>query len=62
MDAPLPHPGLVSAVSKLALVGQRAGFSIDEIIRMLNGGLTVEELLELIELRLEKTATSDMSA
>jgi len=54
MDTPRPHPALVSAVAKLARVGQRAGFSIDEMLRILNCGFTVEELLELIESRLEE--------
>ena len=54
MDGQTHHPALFSAVSKLADVGQRAGFSVEELIRILNAGFTVEELLDLIESRLEK--------
>jgi hypothetical protein len=48
------NPHLVSALTKLADIGQRAGFSVEEMICILNSGFTVEELLGLIESRLDK--------
>lgn len=43
---------LVTAIGKLAIAGKRAGFSIEQMIQLLNDGLTVETLLELISWRL----------
>ena len=44
---------LVSAISKLAIAGEQAGFSLEQMIDLLEAGLTVETLLELIAWRLE---------
>jgi hypothetical protein len=41
-----------ATVYKLAQAGERAGFSIDDMIRILKSGLSVEILLALIEWRL----------
>ena len=43
---------LITAVHKLAIAGETAGFSIEQMIDLLNAGLTVETLLGLIEKRL----------
>lgn len=43
---------LSTAIGKLAIAGQQAGFSIEQMIHLLNDGLTVETLLELISWRL----------
>lgn len=42
----------VAAIYKLALAGERAGYSVDEMIEMLRDGLSVENLLYLIERQL----------
>jgi hypothetical protein len=42
----------VIAARKLALAGEAAGYSLDEMIQMLESGLAVETLLCLIEWRL----------
>jgi hypothetical protein len=34
---------------KLAVAGERAGFTVEQMIRLLNAGLTVECLLDIIE-------------
>jgi len=47
-------PALLSGVSKLAIAGERAGFTIDQMIRILNTGCSVEELVDLIEYCLQK--------
>ena len=49
----MPRPSLQAAVEKLAIAGEEAGFSIDQMIKLLNAGLSVEALLLLIAWRLE---------
>jgi hypothetical protein len=39
------------AVQKLALAGEQAGLHIEDMISLLNDGVTVEALLDLMELR-----------
>jgi hypothetical protein len=43
---------LVTAIGKLAIAGEQAGLSVEQMIQLLNDGLTVETLLELISWRL----------
>lgn len=50
----MENPKLVSGVIKLAAAGQQAGFTLEQMIQLLNAGLTVETLLELIAWRLEQ--------
>ena len=44
---------LMIAIGKLAMAGEQAGFTIEQMIDLLNSGLAVETLLELIAWRLE---------
>ena len=44
---------LLTALSKLVVAGEQAGFTIEELIQLLNKGTSVETILELITLRLE---------
>jgi hypothetical protein len=46
------EPSVVMSFYKLALAGEQAGFSLEDMISLLNAGLTVETLLDLVELRL----------
>lgn len=46
-------PLLLSAIRKLALAGMQAGFSVEQMVQMLNDGISVEELIALIGLRIE---------
>jgi hypothetical protein len=46
-------PTLVRAIGKLAAAGERPGFTLEEMIQLLDSGLSVETLLELIARRLE---------
>lgn len=51
VNAPSPLPStpiLIAAVEKLATAGELAGFSVQEMIDMLNGGLNVADLLDVI--------------
>ena len=48
----MDNPSLVTAIGKLAIAGEPAGFSVEQMIGFLNDGLTVETLLDLISWRL----------
>jgi hypothetical protein len=50
-------PSLVLAVSKLAAAGEQAGFTLEQMIELLDHGLEVQNLLEMIQLRLCPIAT-----
>ena len=43
---------LASAVAKLAIAGEQAGITVEQMIHMLDAGVSVGTLLELIEMRL----------
>lgn len=43
---------LQQSIFKLAIAGEQAGFTVEQMIQMLNAGVTVEGLLQVIELRL----------
>jgi hypothetical protein len=45
-------PSLQAGIFKLAMAGEQAGFTVEQMIQMLNAGLTIEDLLSLIERRL----------
>jgi hypothetical protein len=49
----MQQPVLFRAVERLAEAGEQAGFSVEDMIRMLNAGLTVEALLNVIERSLQ---------
>jgi hypothetical protein len=52
----MENPSLVLAISKLAAAGEQAGFTLEQMIDLLDHGLEVETLLELICLRLHPAA------
>jgi hypothetical protein len=43
---------LIGAIRKLALAGEQAGFNVPEMIELLNTGVSVDTLLDLICCRL----------
>lgn len=43
---------LQNSIAKLAIAGKQAGFTVEQMIGLLNAGITVESLLGLIEWRL----------
>ena len=49
----MARASLMIAIGKLAMAGEQAGFTIEQMIDLLNSGLAVETLLELIAWRLE---------
>lgn len=50
----MDKPTLVSGIAKLATAGQQAGFTVEQMIGLLNSGLGVEVLVELIAWRLDQ--------
>lgn len=49
----MERKSLTIAISKLAVAGEQAGFCIEHMIQLLDAGLTVETLIELIAGRLD---------
>jgi hypothetical protein len=49
---------LVSSIAKLAMAGEQAGFTVEQMIQLLNAGLGVESLVDLIAWRLEQPKRS----
>jgi len=47
---------LTVAIGKLAMCGEKAGFPVEQMIQLLEDGLTVKTLLDLISWRLNTTA------
>ncbi len=52
------RPLLVSAINKLAIAGEQAGFSLEQMIQLLDDGLSVETLLDLIAWSLSRREES----
>ena len=50
----MDNPSLLLAISKLAAAGEEAGFTLEEMIDLLDRGLGVKTLLELICLAAER--------
>jgi hypothetical protein len=48
----MESPSLVLAISQLAIAGEQAGFTLEQMIDLLNAGLSVATLMELIAWRL----------
>ncbi len=49
----MQQPVLKRAVEKLAHAGVQAGFTVEDMIRILNAGVSVENLLDIIERNLQ---------
>ena len=43
----------VAATNKLAVAGEQAGFTLEQMIQLLDSGMSVETLLEMIAWRFE---------
>jgi hypothetical protein len=48
----MENPSLILAISRLAVAGEQAGFTVEQMIDLLDSGLEVEALLEVIGMRL----------
>jgi hypothetical protein len=51
----------MAAVEKLVLAGEQAGFTVEQMIRLLQTGASVEALLLMIESRLRPTKAAPTS-
>jgi hypothetical protein len=48
----MEKPSLAASVCKLTMAGEQAGFTVEQMIRLLNAWMTVETLMDIIERRL----------
>ena len=48
----MEQPVIMTAIAKLVSAGEQAGFTVEQMIQLLQTGATIESLLCLIELRL----------
>jgi hypothetical protein len=53
------RPDLHDSIAELAILGEQAGFKVQDMIELLQAGLTVETLLDLIAWRLEAPILTD---
>jgi hypothetical protein len=51
----------MTAIGKLVLAGEKAGFSVEQMIQILQAGASVEGLLRMIEWRLSPAVASGSS-
>ncbi len=60
-NSAFPNNGndLLRSVGKLAMAGERAVFTVEQMIRLLNAGFTVECLIDLIVGRLNQMGLVD---
>jgi len=58
----MERPSIAATVHKLAMAGEQAGFSVEQIIGLLNAGIGVETLLDIIEWRLRHTTLEARSS
>jgi len=56
------RPSLVAIVGKLAIAGEQAGFTIEQMIQLLNAGLSVDDLVQLIAQRLDDMTRKSIAA
>jgi hypothetical protein len=58
----MDRPSLAASVCKLAMAGEQAGFTVEQMIKLLKSGITVETLLDIIERRLSAAAPEGRSS
>ena len=58
----MTESSLEIAITKLAIAGEQAGFTLEQMIDLLNEGLTVCTLLDLIQWRLSDHGTPTASS
>lgn len=46
------HESVYGAIERLVEAGEQVGFTVHDLIRMLNDGMTLESLLDVIEVRM----------
>jgi hypothetical protein len=51
---------LLTALGKLVVAGEQAGFSLEELIQLLNDGVSMETILEMIACRLDAKMSGEL--
>jgi hypothetical protein len=49
----MQHPVLARAIERLVAAGKQAGISVEQMILILNAGVSVEALLAIVDQRLQ---------
>jgi len=55
------HENVFGAIERLVAAGEQVGFSAHDLISMLKGGMTLENVLDLIEVRMTGTCAGAQS-
>ena len=50
------------AIERLVQAGEQVGFTVHDLIRMINNGMTLESLFDVIEIRMAGTCLPESSA
>jgi hypothetical protein len=50
----MQHPVLARAIERLVAAGEQAGISVEQMILILNSGVRVEDLLQIIDKSLQR--------
>ena len=50
------------AIERLVQAGEQVGFTVHDLIRMLNGGMTLESLVDVIEVRMVGACVHESTA
>ena len=55
------NENVYGAIERLVQAGEQVGFTVHDLVRMLKGGMSLEALLDLIELRMSGTCIQSES-
>ena len=55
------NESVYAAIERLVQAGEQVGFTVHDLIRMLKGGMSLEALLDLIELRMTRICVQSES-
>jgi hypothetical protein len=58
----MEQPILMTAIEKLVRAGEQAGFTVEQMIQLLQTGVDAETLLQMIERRLSPPSTKARSS
>ena len=58
----MEQPILMTAIEKLVRAGEQAGFTVEQMIQLLQTGVDAETLLQMIERRLSPPSTKPRSS
>ena len=58
----MEQTNLITAIAKLVLAGEQAGFTVEQMIQVLQTGTSIEVLLSMIEWRLLRCTSEPCSS